>query len=160
MSDETSSKAFLAKKSASPLFVILITVAAFAFVLALLWVLGIMHIGVKQPNQKVVLQTSVCGEKSVAEKINKYLIPDLSSEEGTKYPEAISYIKSQSSYQDDPTCTQALAYLYFVTRDVNNTKAQVAALKVQSDKGLFPSNKLNLAWSLADAEENARLLNE
>lgn len=159
MSDEISSKAFLAKKSKKPLSVLIITAAAL-ILLAILSVLGIVYIGIKQPHQKVVLQASACGEKSVVGKINKYLTPDPNSEGGTKYPEAINYIKSNNGYQDDPTCTQALAYFYFVTDDRGNTKTQVATLKAQSDKGLFPSNKLNLAWSLADAEENARLLNE
>lgn len=158
MSDEISSGAFLAKKSPNPVFVIVITVAALTLILGLLWVLGFMHIGIKQPNQRVVVHASICGEKSVADKINKYLMPD--SEGVTKYPEAINYIKSQGGYQEDPTCVQALAYFYFVTNDAKNTKTQVTILKEQSDKGVFPSNKLNLAWSLADAEENARLLNE
>lgn len=101
--------------------------------------LGFLYVGIKNPNQSVVIYRSVCSKDANIDKINNYL-SEITNGDLTKTKEAIKYIKSQADYSSDPTCVEALAKFYFIDRDIRNLETQISEMKSLAGRGLYPSN--------------------
>lgn len=123
---------------------ILIIAGAILFVgIIICFILGYVYAGFKSPNQKVVINNSICSNASDIEKLNVYL-SDLTNASNTdKAKEAISYIKSKDSYQKDPTCIEALYRFSYISRDFSSLKGYVNSLKDFAESEQYPSNKFN-----------------
>lgn len=150
------------KKEIKNLFLLPVAiVGSLAIVLSVLVLTGFLYIGVKMPSQKVIVWTTACSNESMIEKINTYMNPVLENDEDSvDYALIVEEIKQQKNHENDATCVVALTYFYYRLADVAEMGNYVDRLKQLSDQGVFPSNKLGLAWNIATAEENLRLLSE
>lgn len=102
-------------------------------------VLGFLYMGIKKPNQRVVVQASVCTGDSVIKKLNEYLSDITNNGDQDKAKQAIDYVTSQQDYASDPTCVEALSLFYYVNRDFKDFAGQIDKLEGFADKGQYPS---------------------
>lgn len=139
----------------------IIIVGGLVTALSVLVLTGFLYVGVKTPSQKVIVQTTVCSNEAMIENINEYINPVLENDEASvDYVSIIEEIKQQKNYDNDATCAVALTYFYYRLSDLTEMGNYVDRLKQLSDQGVFPSNKLQLAWNVATVQENLRLLSE
>lgn len=145
MNDTTLPRSPALKKKAGFLSKILIGFGLIALALAVCVWAGVFYIGVKLPNQRVVMQTPVCSADGVLDKVYGYLTEITENEDGskTKATEAIDYITALPNYHLDPTCAEVLVRFYYINRDFNNVTRQIDQLDRLEKQGQYPSNRFD-----------------
>jgi hypothetical protein len=134
----------------------IITVGVVAVIVAVLAVLlflimsGRIYIGAKNPSQKVVVQTVVCGDDI----INRYNPLEDPLYDGQDSLEAISNdIKKLKNYSDDPTCQQILFYDAIRRENVSDMETAKNAIKNLHEHGVFVDNNLTYIQSIPTMEQ-------
>lgn len=125
------------KKTFQFAIIILLIILAVGIIFSL--ITGLLYVGVKKPEQRVIVQTLVCDNSESIKKLNTYL-DDVTNGDQSKTKEAIEFIKNQSDYDSDPTCVEALARFYYIDRNIQDLSNQIDKLESLAKEGLYPSN--------------------
>jgi hypothetical protein len=134
---------------------IVISVSVVVLLVVGLIMVGYVAVAWKQPQQKVVLVNTVCGDNIVAT-YNKVsdIRPNGDSfsidEAGLK--SLIADIKSKKNYQDDATCQTIVLAAAIHYQDYNAAKVAYNAVKALHDKHIYVDSNLNAGGSLSAYE--------
>ncbi len=128
------------KKTSSIVIIIILALLIVGIAYSLLT--GLLYVGIKKADQRVVVQTFVCNADQPIKKLNNYLL-DIANGKPEQATEAIKYIKSLSNYNSDPTCVEALARFHSINKDIQGLDDQINRLEQFADDGLYPSNRFN-----------------
>ncbi len=132
---------------------LVISVSMVLLVLAGLVLFGYLAVSWKQPQQKVVLVSTVCGD-SIINTYNK--VSEVRQTGGTfSIDEAglkslVAEVKAKKNYQSDATCQTILMDAAIHNQDYNAAKAAYSAVKALHDKHIYVDSNLNTGGSVPD----------
>lgn len=93
----------------------------------------------KDPEQTVVVQTTVCGDEEI-ERANQFSTTDMTDEQ---FKELVDKIKTKPDYSSDPTCLSIAAQYYFMFSDITQIQEIYSQMKTLNEQGLYPNNRLD-----------------
>lgn len=119
--------------------------------------LGYLTVGIKDPSQKVVIRTQVCGDDVIA-KYNEAAKSDSVDTYKTKLKAVFEDVTGRESNAEDPTCAFIVYRYHLIENQKDQINASVETLKRLSDEGAYPSNKLTDTQSIEQIEGRASIV--
>lgn len=122
--------------------------------LAILYFTGYLYVGVKSPEQRVVVQGSVCD----ANLINKYnAATKIFDQEDSKaaFKAVANDIEKARGYAGDPSCNFMLASTYVRLNDSAKANSAISAYKKLVDRGALPDVRVNELKSPDELKQSA-----
>ncbi|MDR1969796.1 MAG: hypothetical protein LBQ11_00400 [Candidatus Nomurabacteria bacterium] len=101
----------------------------------------------KADNQRVVVQTVVCGD-DIIKRANKLMNPGVGRDEQKQnFAKIAQEIKNSTDYAKDPSCQSILWFNASINKDVDEMEKIADTLEALNKDGLYASDKLNMAYS-------------